>query len=170
MQQKVALIIAEKIFRDEEYEIPKNILEENGVTVLTASSTTNEAVGKLGMVVKPDLLIGELAKEELDAVIFIGGGGSWQYFDDALAHCLARQNYAAQKIVGAICIAPVILAKAGLLKGKKATVFPDGIGEIEKGGAVYTGNPVEIDGRLLTGSGPEAAAEFGRELVRLLSK
>jgi protease I len=70
--------------------------------------------------------------------------------------------------VGAICIAPVILANAGLLKGKKATVFPDGKEIFQANQVIYTGNQVTIDGRLITGCGPEAAEKFGRELVTLL--
>jgi protease I len=68
-----------------------------------------------------------------------------------------------------ICIAPVILANAGLLKDKNATVFPDGIEKLQAGKAIYTGNIVEVDGRLITGCGPEAAEKFGNELVKLLT-
>lgn len=166
--KNVALIIAEKVFRDEEYLVPKKILESAGVNVITASTTTGQAVGKLGVVVKPDRLIAELEPLALDAVIFVGGGGSSQYFNDGTAHHLANHFYQGGKIVGAICIAPVILANAGLLRGKRATVFPDGQPELAAGGALYTGNPVEIDGRLITGNGPEAAELFGRELLKML--
>lgn len=170
MSKTVALIIAEKTFRDEEYQIPKNILETEGFKVLTVSTTRGKAVGRFGLEVKPDLLLDELRNCEPDALIFVGGGGSSQYFNDLTAHELARSVYTKGKIVGAICIAPVILAKAGLLKGKKATVFPDGQDELRLGGADYTGNQVEADGLLLTGAGPEAAENFALCLVKLLKK
>lgn len=165
-----ALIIAEKTFRDEEYQIPKDILGKAGIKVVTASTTTNEAVGKLGLKVKPDILVSQIDVEKLDALIFIGGGGASQYFSDPLAHSLAIEAAKNGKIYGAICIAPTILANAGLLRGKKATVFPsqDGIEALKKGGAVYSGKEVEIDGKLITGCGPEAAKKFGEALVKML--
>lgn len=169
MGKTVALVIAERTFRDEEYQIPKQILEKSGHRVLTVSTSLNEAVGKLGMKVKPDILLKEIINREIDALIFVGGGGSSQYFEDRSAHQLARKVNEQGKIVGAICIAPVILAKAGLLKGKRATVFPDGVKELEKHGAVYTGALVEVDGKIITGSGPEAAEAFGNKLVSLLN-
>ena len=149
----VALVIAERIFRDEEYQQPKEILDRNGIKVFTASTTLVNAIGKLGMVVQPDILLKHLCQQELDALIFIGGGGSSQYFDDLNAHETARYFNKPGKIVGAICIAPVILARAGILKGRKATVFPDGKDDLEKEGAVYTKARVEIDN-----SKPDGAA------------
>ena len=166
----VALVIAAKTFRDEEYQVPKNILERAGFEVITASTTLGLAEGKLGLKVHPNILLPELAGKALDALIFVGGSGSSQYFEDKTAHELAWNFYNQGKIVGAICIAPVILANAGLLKDKKATVFPDGIEKLQTGGAVYTGNIVEVDGRIITGCGPEAAEKFGSELLRLLAK
>lgn len=174
-QKVAALIIAEKTFRDEEYQIPKEMLAQAGVKVLTVSTTLNKAIGKLGMEAQPDLLISALDKQDLDALIFIGGGGSSQYFKDSTAHNLARKYFTQGKIVGAICIAPVILAEAGVLKGLKATVFPDGKSVLIEKGAVYTGNVVEIDESaptgaiVITGAGPEAAEEFGRQLVKLIT-
>lgn len=170
MAKTVALVIAEKIFRDEEYQVPKEILEKAGIKVLTVSTTLGMAIGKLGLVVKPDILLKDVKDCQLDALIFIGGGGSSQYFEDKTAHELAWLFYNQGKIVGAICIAPVILAKAGLLKGKKATVFSDGKEVLRRNGAVYTEGLVEVDQRLITGSGPEAAEEFGKELVHLLEE
>lgn len=168
MVKTVALIIAERTFRDEEYQVPKEILEKAGFKVLTASTNLDKAIGKLGMMVKPDVLVKDLFDRELAALIFIGGGGSSQYFNDTTAHELARHFYNRGKVVGAICIAPVILANAGILSGKKATVFPDGRPDLETKGAIYTGNQVEVDDRLITGCGPEAAQAFGEKLVELL--
>lgn len=165
----VVLVIAEKDFRDEEYQIPKDILTNLGFNVITASTTTDQAQGKLGLKVKPDVLLSQVSVNDLDALIYIGGGGSSQYFDDPLAHNLAKTVLAHQKIVGAICIAPVILSNAGLLKNKKATVFPDGAETLKEQGAHYTGNTVEVDGKIITGNGPEAAKQFGEQLVKLLN-
>ena len=169
MSKTVALVIAEKVFRDEEYQAPKEILESAGIKVLTVSTTLGKAVGKLGLEVTPDLLLKDLNAAEIDALIFIGGGGSSQYFEDPLAHGVAREFYQRGKIIGAICIAPVILAKAGLLKDKRATVSPSGAGELKANGAIYHGNELESDGRIITGRDVDAAANFGKELLRMLT-
>lgn len=170
MGKNIALIIAERTFRDEEYQIPKDILEKAGFKVLTASTSLEKAIGKLGMTVKPDVLVKDLIDHELAALIFIGGGGSSQYFKDGLAHQLAEHFYNQGKVVGAICIAPVVLANAGILRGKRATVFPDGKADLETNGAIYTGNLVEVDGNIITGSGPEAAEKFGNQIVEMLKR
>lgn len=165
----VALVIAEKEFRDEEYQVPHDILKDAGFNVLTVSTTTEEAVGRFGLKVTPDTLITELVAKTLDALIFIGGGGSEQYFEDPLAHKLATTMVDEDKVLGAICIAPVILANAKVLVGRKATVFPDGIEVLKASGAIYTDEDVVVDGKLITGNGPDAAQRFGEELVKLLS-
>ena len=167
--KKVALVIAESQFRDEEYQVPHDLLQKADFTVSTVSTSKETAIGKLGLKVKPDTLLTELKPSELDALIFIGGGGSEQYFDDPLAHRLAREMVSLNKVLGAICIAPVILAKAKVLVGKNATVFPDGAPILEQNGAKVTGTEVEIDGLIITGNGPEASDAFGQALIDLLS-
>jgi protease I len=167
--KKVALVIAEKQFRDEEYEVPRDMLQAAGFEVLTVSTSKNVVTGKLGLKVTPDTLITEVVPEELHALIFIGGGGSEQYFTDPLAHGLAKAMVELDKVLGAICIAPVILANAKILAGKNATVFPDGSRTLEQHGANYTGAEVEVDGKIITGNGPEAAEAFSRALIQLLS-
>lgn len=169
MKKKAVFIVAEQEFRDEEYQVPKDVLSQAGIEVVTASTTTEEAVGKLGLKVRPDLLVAEIKPDDYGAIVFVGGGGAAQYFADSAVHALARSFAEAGKVVAAICIAPVILARAGLLKGKRATVFPDGIPELEKAGAVYTAQSVERDGRIITGNGPEAAEAFGREITAQFS-
>ena len=170
MGEKVVLVIAERQFRDEEYLVPKMILSEAGLEVVTASTTTEQAVGKLGAKVRPDLLVSQIKVADYEGLIFVGGGGAEQYFDDGVVHALANGFAQAGKVVAAICIAPVILARAGLLSGKRATVWVDGAPELTKAGALYTGKNVERDGRIITGNGPEAAEAFSQEIARQLQE
>ncbi len=72
-------------------------------------------------------------------------------------------------MLAAICLAPVTLANAGLLKGKRVTVWKSEAGRVKAGGGIYTGSGVETDGRIITADGPESAEEFGRALVTALS-
>jgi len=73
--------------------------------------------------VKPDILIKDVNVKTFDAVVFVGGPGAEEYFHNPVALKIAQEAYKEGKVVGAICIAPRILAEAGILKGKKATVF-----------------------------------------------
>ena len=60
------------------------------------------------------------------------------------------------------------LANAGLLKGRRATIWKDAVNDFKTKGVVYTGNPVEQDGKIITGSGPDVAEAFGKALVKAL--
>ena len=119
--KRAVMIIARNDFRDEELLQPKEVLEKNGVTVTVASSSLEESKGMLGAKVKPDILFTDIQATDYDAVIFVGGSGANEYWDNPIAHKIANDAHNAKKIIGAICIAPVTLAKAGLLKNKKAT-------------------------------------------------
>ncbi len=168
--KKVLMIIASNQFRDEEYQKPRRILEAAGAQVTVASSSLREATGMLGLKVKPDILLQDARMEEYDAVVFVGGMGSTEYWDNPAAHSLARSAYEQGKLTTAICLAPMTLANAGLLKGKKATIWADVAQEFQTKGVVYTGKPVETDGRIITGSGPDAAEAFGKALVEALKR
>lgn len=160
-------IIAPEGFRDEEYYTPKQILEKAGIKVVTASTTmqTKSAAGKPQAA---DLLLSE-ADVDYDAIVFIGGPGTTVLFNDTDAARLAVGFYEQGKIVAAICIAPVILANAGLLNGKNATVFYSEAKTLERSGAHYTSKSVTVDGSLITGNGPGAADEFGKTVAKELA-
>ncbi len=166
--KKVLMVIASSNFRDEEYAEPRKALEAAGARVTVACSTLNMSTGKLGLEVKPDVLIGNVNETDYDGIVFVGGGGSKEYFDSPIAHKLARGFHSRGKLTSAICIAPAILANAGLLKEKKATSFPSSADILKAKGAVFTGGGVESDGKIVTGVGPEAARKFGEKLVEIL--
>ena len=166
--KKAVMIIAQDGFRDEELLLPKEVLDKNGIEVKIASSSLTQAKGMLGARFKPDLLIQDVNARDYDAIVFIGGAGASQYWDDPLAHKLAQDALNTNRILAAICIAPVTLAKAGVLRGKRATVWASEAGQLKAGGANYTGRNVERDGNVITASGPSAAAEFAQELVKAM--
>jgi protease I len=166
--KKVVMIIAQEGFRDEELLVPKDILEKNGIEVKVASSSLSQAKGMLGATVKPDLTVNDINVRDFSAVIFVGGIGSNQYWDDPMAHKLVQQAINNNRIIAAICLAPVTLAKAGILKDKRATVFYTEAGQLKALGANYTGQDVERDGNIITASGPPAARRFAEELVRAI--
>ncbi|MCM8799824.1 MAG: DJ-1/PfpI family protein [Candidatus Omnitrophica bacterium] len=168
--KKILMIIAPEDFRDEELLRPKEIFEKNEFKVVIASTSLNTAKGMLGAKIKPDILLTDVIVDDYVAVVFVGGIGASCYWEDHLAHKIANDAYNKGKIVSAICIAPVTLANAGLLSGKKATVWESEAGLLKKKGAQYTGRSVERDGKIITASGPFAAEEFADTILKVLSE
>jgi len=168
--KSVLMIIAPSNFRDEELLDTKEVLESYNADVVVASKGVSKAKGSLGATVDVDLDISEINVDDYDAVAFVGGPGADVYFNDKTALKIAKDFYNNGKITAAICIAPVILANAGILDGKKATVFSTGKEDIEAKGATYTGESVTQDGRIITANGPNAAKSFGQAIAKELAK
>jgi len=163
--KSVLMIVARQKFRDEELAEPRAILEEAGAQVTIASSAIETSVGMLGKVkVTADVTMDKVDASAYGAVLFIGGAGASEYFEDPAAHRIAQQAHAAGKIVGAICIAPATLANAGVLKGVKATAFPNVKDALIEGGAEYTGKGLQVAGRIITADGPSSARKFGEAI------
>lgn len=169
---KVLFIIAHEGFQPVEYNDPKNILQENGVEVFTASNLSGVAKAAYGGEdVAVDLLIKDVDVADYDGIFFIGGPGALENLDNDESYKVAKQTSDSGKLWGAICIAPRILAHAGVLKDKKVTGWDDDneLGEIlTEAGAEYIHEPVVTDGKLITATGPKAAAEWGRKILENL--
>ncbi len=172
--KKVLMIVAFRDFKDEEYFIPREILEKAGAKIMVASDKKGVAFGAAGGEANVDLTIDEVAADDFDAVIFIGGSGAQKYIDDSRCHNIVRGVVEKKKVLAAICIAPAILARAGMLSGKKATVWSSPMDKtaikiLEKNGAKYMKEPVVVDGKIITANGPGAAEEFGRKIVEVVT-
>jgi protease I len=170
--KKVVIIIASDNFRDEEFSNTKKALQEHGVDTTVASSKLSESHGARGLIkVKPDMLVSKININDYDGIAFIGGIGAEEYFNDPTTHKLATDAYAKGKIVSAICIAPVILANAGLLKGKQFNVWPSEVKTVEAKGGIFNSKSVVIDGNIITAKDVDASLEFGTKIAeRLMSK
>ena len=168
--QKVLLLIAHSNFRDEEFFEPYNLLKAKGFTPVVASSSLSKAKGMLGARVKPDVLISQCRASDYRAVVYIGGTGCTEYFENTYALDLARENFTSNKLTAAICLAPVILGKAGILKDKKATCYPSAKKDLENCGALYQETGVAEDGQIVTADGPASAKLFAETLIRHLEK
>lgn len=164
----VLMVIAPETFRDEEYAHPKEVLESRGATIVTASTQASTCTGKLGMTVEATLAVSEADALDYDAVVFVGGAGAKVFFDDPFAHALARAARRSKRVLGAICIAPSILARAGLLHGWPVSAFESQKEDLVEHGALWTGEPVTVVGHVITANGPEAAYDFGLALADAL--
>jgi protease I len=171
--KKVVLVVAFNDYQDIEFNQTKKALEDEGVQITVASLKKGEAKGVLGGKILIDKTLEEIDLNEYDGLVFIGGPGTTQYFENDKALSLAKEAVEKNKVLGAICIAPVILAKAGVLSNKKATVWSSFIDksfieEIKKENAIYLDQDVVVDGKIVTANGPSSAKKFGQTIAELL--
>ena len=168
MMKPVLLIIAPKDFRDEELFVTQAELEKSGITTTIASNITGECSGSKGGKAISAYRLDQINIKDYATIVYIGGMGSRIFFEDPKAISLAKEMHAIGSPVAAICIAPVILAKAGLLNHKKATVFSSEIETIEAYGAHYTGMDVTVDGNIITAYGPQSSLRFAKRIAEKL--
>jgi protease I len=169
--RRILYVIAPERFRDEELAVPKRALESAGHQVRVASTRPGEAVGMLGTRIVPDVTIAQAKEAEVDALVIAGGAGAPTHlWDHEPLRALVKALHVQHRPLGAICLAPPVLARAGALEGRRATTFPTdrAIAELKRGGADYVKKPVVRDGTIITASGPEAAEAFGAALVQLV--
>lgn len=168
--EPVAVFIPHDLFRDDEYEKTIKALERAGFPPVVFSSDTSAAQGIDGLLVKPARLVKELTPEGFAALVILNGSGIAPYWKDTVLQERCRQFAAARRVVAAIELAPLILAQAGILKGKTATVFPDrhSINLLKQNGCRHRFNPVVVDGNIITAARAEHTGAFTRALVKKL--
>ncbi|MGL4519841.1 MAG: DJ-1 family glyoxalase III [Phocaeicola sp.] len=163
----VYLFLAEG-FEEIEAISPIDILRRAGVEVKTVSIGATKAVcGANGITVTADCLFEEMGADAADMLVLPGGMPGATNLDAhvGLGELILNYNEAG-KPLAAICAAPLVLGKRGLLKGKKATCYPGFENFLE--GATYTAALVEKDGTIITGKGPGAAFAFAFAIVEEL--
>jgi len=168
---KVLIVIAPEKFRDEEFTVPAAALQKAGIGYDVASTRRGTCPGMLGAKVNATLSLKEVDPKTYDGILIVGGGGAQSYlWDDDILCGMVKYFHQSARVVAAICLAPVVLARAGILKGKKATFFtsPASFREMKAGGAVLVDKAVVSDSRIVTANGPAAAAEFGATFIRTL--
>lgn len=167
---RILLIIAREQYQDVELAGTQKGLGGDGLSVTIASTEAGICTGKFGGKTTASLALKDVHVGDFDLIGFIGGPGAEALKEDPEALRIAREAVASGKPLGAICIAPLILAHAGVLKGKQATVWDSGgeqIHELEAQGAIYSGEAVTRDGKIVTGNGAQVAVEFGEVLANL---
>ena len=166
---KVYVFLADG-FEDIEALAPIDILRRGGVDVTTVSIMDTEAVQSAhGVIVLADVTFAEAGDfADADLLMLPGGMPGASNLD---AHAGVRQalvNQAANGgLVAAICAAPFVLGKLGLLRGRRATCYPGFEQYLD--GAEYTAELLTEDGNVITGEGPGAAFDFGYALLGRLA-
>ncbi len=170
MSRSALLVIAKKGFQDVELDGTRDELAAAGFDVTLASTDEGECTGKFGATEIAEVALEDVDVDDYDRVAFIGGPGASNLWQNVEAKRIAQDAVHAGKPLGAICIAPKILAAAEVLAGKKATVWNedgDQEGFLALHDVEYTGEPVTVDGLIVTANGPEASKQFGKTLAAM---
>lgn len=153
-------------FEEIEALTPVDMLRRAKLNVKTVGVNGKIAVGSHGIPVVCDITADEVDLNEVTMAVFPGGmPGSLNLdaspFTDKVIDAVTKKGGR----LAAICAAPLVLGRRGLLNGKKATCFPGF--EAELIGATVTGEEFVTDGNITTGKGMEYSLPFAKELVRL---
>ncbi len=167
---RVVMIIAPRDYRAEELDEPRRALELAGHAVTIASLERGACSALPHGTTDATIALSELDPNRYDGVVFIGGPGARLLFENRDAHRVAQALNRQHRLVAAICIAPSILARAGLLKGKRVTSYPSETFALSAAGAIISAEDVVTDGNLVTASGPMHAKRFGSRLVTALEQ
>lgn len=163
------IILPHEKFEDVEFQTAYSALQTAGIDTTIASSSFDPAEGMHGLSVQPDAIIKDIAVIDYQAILLIGGVGCREYWHNKFLHQLLRSADERSQLLAAICLAPVTLANSGILEGKHATSYPSAESYLTWKGAIYTGNPVEIEDNVITASGPTAAGEFSETVIKSIT-
>lgn len=146
-----------------------DLLRRAGITVVAAGLDDRPVKGAHGITLVPDCSLDLALKQEYDMVVLPGGmPGTNNLNADKRLHQLLQKMVESGKFAGAICAAPIVLAKAGVLKGKRATSYPGFLDKLNPPDVTFTGAPVERDGKIITSRGPGTAMDFALAVIEML--
>lgn len=147
-----------------------DLLRRAGIEVVTAGLKEGPVRASRGTVLLPDATLDAALARDYDMVVLPGGmPGADHLRDDPRIIALVQRMAAAQRYTAAICAAPKVLARAGLLAGRRATAFPGVLEKLDLPDTVVETAPVVTDGRLVTSRGPGTAMDFALTLIELLA-
>jgi len=165
--KRAALIITSMNFRDDELFTTKRMLDAAQVQTVIASTKLGVLRGALGGIAEAGVLVDQLRVDDYDAIIFISGPA--EYVGNPVALDIVKETVRKGKVLGAIGVAPTVLASAGVLTGIRATAYLTERDGLVQAGALYTGFPVERERLIITATGPTAAIQFGRAIAETLT-
>lgn len=163
------MILPAQEFNEQEYSIISQELAKADKKIFIASDAHSLCMGSNGQKVKNDIQFYNIHESNFDGIIFIGGKGVLKYWNDKNLQLIVQKFHKQKKMIGAICSAVIIIAKAGIVQNY-ATCFPDNKNDLEKEGITYKDEPVVISGNIITGRDPLAAAEFAKMFLYELAK
>ncbi len=146
-----------------------DVIRRAGIEIKTVGVTGETVAGSHGIEIKADIMPEMIELDNIDGVILPGGmPGTTNLFENSGVIETVRYCFEREKVVAAICAAPLIPGRLGMLRGKRATCYPGFEKELE--GAVYVDAPAVRDANMITGKGAGASMRFGAEIVNYFAE
>lgn len=143
-----------------------DVLRRAGMNVVTAGLPGSRIKGSRGMQVMADTRLEQVDPSKFDAIILVGGNPGYINLgrSNKILDMVVKFNLD-KKLIGAICAAPSILAQAGILEDRAATICPGMEREIPR----PKGKRVIQDDNIITSQGPGTAMEFALKIVETVA-
>ena len=170
--KKVLIVIPHTQFRDEEFFEPKKILSDEGANVVVASTSARMCHGMKGGTAQAEIAIADAKADDYDAIVLCGGSSVPEFlWNDKKLQELVTAMASADKVVAAICLSTVVLAKAKLLTDREATVYflPEAIDALKEAGAKYVNETLLIHHNIILAEGPRDSQRFGQAIRSALA-
>lgn len=166
--KKVLMVLATQGFDLREYEVVRRVLEARGLRVQVAAPEVGSVVSDDGRFVRSTVRLGDTKYWDYDAIVFIGGPGARSLAQVEAATKLAKD--AEYKVLGAIGLGVLVLAAAGVVKGKRLTGDPAVATPVFEKEGRYTAQPLEVSDKTVTARGARYAEAFAQALLKVLEK
>jgi protease I len=167
-QNSILIFLSATNFSEEEYLNIKKVLLKAGKRIFITSDSYSVCSGKNGLKVKADTDFYNVNDKNFSAVVLIGGKGSKDYWDNESLHKMVRDFQSAGKIVAAICSAPIILARAGVLAKIAATCWHEDKQELINLGIEYKDRSIVAENSVVTADGPRSAVQFAETVLNMI--
>ncbi len=163
-------------FEETEFIAVRDVLIRSGLDVDTISLTGDKILtANHNTIIGADMVYGKqnISINDYEAIFIPGGSIGVENLDKSLDFDnLINEFYSSDKYIGAICAAPSLLAKRGILKDRKVVCYPDEayITVLEENGAEYVGDvPFITDGKIVTGKDFDSSLIYGYELANKIN-
>jgi protease I len=167
-KNSILIFLPAKNFSEEEYQVINRVFVKAGKQVFISSDSNTICSGDKDLKVKADTNIYNVNVNNFSAFVLIGGKGSKDYWDNENLHRIVKDFKSSGKIVSAICSAPVILARAGLLSNFPATCWSEDKNELIKSGIQYQDRSVVVEKNVITANGPRSAEQFAESVLNMI--
>ncbi|HYP67918.1 MAG TPA: DJ-1 family glyoxalase III [Thiobacillaceae bacterium] len=147
-----------------------DLLRRAGIEVVAAGLQPGIVKASRGTQLVPDTILDSVLRDDFDMVVLPGGmPGAEHLREDSRVQALLKKLAASGKYTAAICAAPMALAEAGLLSGRKATGYPGMLEKLGLPDVELQNQAVVRDGKVITSRGPGTAMDFTLELIEILA-
>ncbi|MDO8827636.1 DJ-1 family glyoxalase III [Methylophaga sp.] len=147
-----------------------DLLRRAEINVITASLTEHQQItASRGVRLVADTTLEQVMDDEFDMLVLPGGQPGTNNLDaDPRIHGLIKRLHNGNKWIGAICAAPMVLAHAGLLNGRKVSCYPGVLEPAEWPAVQFSNDAVVCDKKVITSRGPGTAMAFALMIIEKL--